>query len=112
LLDRVKRGEIDTWDYQWTACVWYHGGLTATPNVNLVTNIGFGPDATHTVTSGDEEGLPIYPLGELTHPKKVEQNVSADRHVFNHNFGGLTHPDRFMNRLKRDEISSCAPHNG
>ncbi|MFY9136475.1 glycosyltransferase family 2 protein [Zwartia sp.] len=101
LLDRVKRGEIDTWDYQWTACVWYHGGLTATPNVNLVTNIGFGPDATHTVTSGDEEGLPIYPLGELIHPQKVKQNVSADRHVFNHNFGGLNHPDRFMNRLKK-----------
>jgi integrase len=101
LLDRVQRGEIDTWDYQWTACVWYHGGLTATPNVNLVTNIGFGPDATHTVSSGDQDGLPIFPLGTLTHPKQVKQNLAADRHVFNHNFGGLDHPDRLINRLRK-----------
>jgi len=78
-----------------------YGGLTATPNVNLVTNIGFGPDATHTVSTGDEEGLPIYPLGPLTHPHAVKQNLAADRHVFNHNFGGLEHPDRLKNRIKR-----------
>ena len=106
LLDRVQCGEIDTWDYQWTACAWYHGGLTATPNVNLVTNIGFGPDATHTVSPGDKEGLPIFPLGPLTHPKHVKQNLVADRYVFNHHFGGLNHPDRLISRLKwrRDQF--------
>lgn len=106
LLDRVQKGEIDTWDYQWTACVWYHGGLTATPNVNLVTNIGFGPDATHTVKQGDEEGMPIHPLGPLTHPKKIQQDLAADRHIFDHNFGGLNHPDRLRNRLlwRRDQL--------
>ena len=98
--DRVYRGEIDTWDYQWTACVWYYGGLTATPNVNLVTNIGFGPDATHTVTNNDQAGLPVFPLGRLTHPQKIEANAHADRWVFDHNFGGLTHPLRFRNRVK------------
>ena len=105
-LDRVQRGEIDTWDYQWTACVWYHGGLTATPNVNLVTNIGFGPDATHTLSSGDEEGLPTFPLGALTHPQSVKQDLAADRFIFNKNFGGALHPDRFINRMKwrRDQI--------
>jgi hypothetical protein len=46
IFDRVAHGEIDSWAYPWTASVWYHGGLTATPNVNLVTNIGFGEDAT------------------------------------------------------------------
>jgi hypothetical protein len=99
--DRVKRGEIDTWDYQWTACVWHHGGLTATPNVNLVTNIGFGPDATHTVTGDDQAGLPTARLGVLTHPKRVVQNNNADRFVFNRNFGGREHPKRLVNRLKR-----------
>ena len=100
IFDRVYRGEIDTWDYQWTACVWYYGGLTATPNVNLVTNIGFGPDATHTVTNNDQAGLPVFPLGPLTHPQKIEANAYADRLVFDHNFGGLTHPLRFRNRAK------------
>jgi hypothetical protein len=100
LLDRVRAGEIDTWDYQWTACVWYHGGLTATPNVNLVTNIGFGPDATHTVNANDQASLAALPLGQLTHPKAIRQNYRADRFVFNQNFGGSLHPDRIMNRFK------------
>ena len=101
LFDRVSRGEIDTWDYQWTACVWYHGGLTATPNVNLVTNIGFGPDATHTVTEGDLEGLPVSALGPLIHPQAVRQDKAADKFVFNRNFGGRDHPDRMRNRINR-----------
>ena len=105
-LDRVKNGEIDTWDYQWTACAWYYGGLTATPNVNLVTNLGFGPDATHTVTTGDQEGLPAQPLGPLTHPEVIKQDRAADRFVFNHHFGGLEHPDRWRSRLRwrRDQL--------
>lgn len=101
ILDRVQRGEIDTWDYQWTASVWHHGGLTATPQVNLVTNIGFGPDATHTVSSNDEQGLPVHSLGPISHPAAIRQDFRADRYVFDRNFGGLNHPDRLINRLKR-----------
>jgi hypothetical protein len=106
LLDRVKNGEIDTWDYQWTACAWYHAGLTATPNVNLVTNLGFGPDATHTVTTGDQEGVPSLPLGGLTHPSVIKQDRVADLFVFNQQFGGLDHPSRWRNRLRwrRDQL--------
>lgn len=89
IFDRMYRNEIDTWDYPWTGSVWYHGGLTVTPNVNLVTNIGFGPDGTHTVASEDQEGLPVQSLGPLTHPKKVKQNRKADRYVFDHYFDGL-----------------------
>ena len=39
IFGKVERQEIDSWAYPWTACVWYGGGLTATPNVNLVTNM-------------------------------------------------------------------------
>lgn len=99
LLDDVQRGDIDTWDYQWTATTWYFGGLTATPQVNLVTNIGIGPDATHTVASEEQAGLPALSLGPLTHPRVIKQDLAADRYVLNHNFGGRDHPDRLHNRL-------------
>ena len=89
IFDRVRADQIDTWDYPWTASVWYHGGLTATPNVNLVTNIGFGPDATHTYVTDECEGLPVQPLGVITHPRVVEQDRGADRYVFDHTFGGI-----------------------
>lgn len=101
LLDRVQQGEIDTWDYQWTATAWFHGGLTATPQVNLVTNIGFGPEATHTVTADDQAGLPTAALGPLTHPTSIKQDLVADRYVLHQNFGGRDHPDRWRNRLQR-----------
>ena len=99
IFDKMSRGEINTWDYPWTASVWYHGGLTATPNVNLVTNIGFGPEATHTRKHEDQDGLPRYPLGVVTHPKDVTQNRQADRYAFDHHFGGVH--DRFSTRLLR-----------
>lgn len=87
IFDRVARQEIDSWAYPWTASVWYQGGLTATPNVNLVTNIGFGTDATHT-TAEHSRSLSTQPLGPLIHPASVKQDRRADRFVFEQNFGG------------------------
>jgi hypothetical protein len=46
--DKVRQGKIDTWDYQWNFAVWAHRMLTILPQKNLVRNIGFGVDATHT----------------------------------------------------------------
>jgi len=81
--DRMHAQEIDTWDYQWTASIWHHGGLTATPNVNLVSNIGFGRDATHTVrTEGAMAEMPTGAIGEITHPEKVTRDFIADSYVF------------------------------
>lgn len=88
IFDRMYRNEIDTWDFPWVANVWYYGGLTVTPNVNLVTNIGFGPDGTHTVCDKDQEGLPVHPIGKITHPKIVKLDQRADRYVFDNYIGG------------------------
>jgi hypothetical protein len=85
IFDRMHRAEIDTWDYPWTASVWYHGGLTATPNVNLVSNIGFGPDSTHTASADSPlAGMATSAIGEIRHPKTIEQDAAADRYVFDH----------------------------
>jgi len=86
---RVRAGQIDTWDYPWTGSVWYHGGLTATPNVNLVSNIGFGPDSTHTASADSLLAeIATAALGEIIHPEKVVQDRAADRYAFDHVFGG------------------------
>jgi hypothetical protein len=88
IFERVRSNEVDSWAYPWTGSVWYHGGLTATPNANLVTNIGFGPEGTHTQASEDQTGVPVEPLGLLTHPRRIKQDGRADRYVFDHVFGG------------------------
>lgn len=46
--DAAYAGELDTWDYQWELTRIAHGGLSVVPAVNLVSNIGFDADATHT----------------------------------------------------------------
>jgi hypothetical protein len=45
--DELRNGSRDVWDYQWVYWNWVHGGITVTPNVNLVHNIGFGAASTH-----------------------------------------------------------------
>jgi len=88
IFDQVFRGDINTWDYQWLACMWYKGGVTVTPNVNLVSNIGFGPDAANTKSATVLDGIPVSPLGRVTHPSEVTRHIDADRFVFDQHFGG------------------------
>ena len=89
IFDRVYGNQIDSWDYPWTACVWYHGGLTATPNVNLVSNIGFGSEATHTTSRNSSPAvMRVESIGELHHPSLIKQHSDADYYAFNSHFGG------------------------
>ncbi|MBY5267709.1 glycosyltransferase family 2 protein [Spiribacter salinus] len=88
IFDRVRAGQIDSWAYPWTASVWCHGGLTATPNVNLVSNIGFGEDSTHTSSANSPlANLPVGVIGNFTHPQRIEQDNDADRFVADQVFG-------------------------
>jgi hypothetical protein len=78
--ENVLSGNVDTWDYQWVGCVLYGGGLSATPNANLVKNIGFDNLATHTLDASQDmfAGHEITSLGKLTHPPLVEADKAAD----------------------------------
>jgi hypothetical protein len=40
----------DVWDYHWLYSRWNAMGCSIVPCINLMKNVGFGPDATHTVT--------------------------------------------------------------
>jgi hypothetical protein len=80
LFDRVASGEIDTWDTQWTLACRVQNGLTIVPSRNLVSNIGFGRDATHTSDSGHPVAtMPTFPLAlPLTHPEYPLADSVAD----------------------------------
>lgn len=72
--------QIDTWDYQWCYCVRKNEGLAISPYTNLVSNIGFGDEATHTV-SFDERyaGLETQPLAKLVHPLEIKRSLEDDK---------------------------------
>jgi hypothetical protein len=77
--DRVYRGEIDTWDYQLCLALWSQSMLCVVPSVNLVSNIGFGKDATHTKFGGIHAGMAVEALRfPLEHPAFVLPDSAAD----------------------------------
>lgn len=112
IFDDTYSGKIDTWDYQWTACVWQNGGLTATPQTNLVTNIGFGIDATHTqIDACHRFCIPAGPLpGKLRHPLWIRKHAEADRYVGETVFGYGYPKKRRRNALLAEVMHALNPH--
>lgn len=81
VLDAVHRGAVDTWDYQWAFAKLRCGGLNVVPAVNLVSNIGFGPEATHTLNAADPRAeMPTQVLAPpWHHPEPIQAWLEADR---------------------------------
>ena len=52
----LDRGHRIAWDNEWTLKRILHGGLSVVPPVNLVRNVGFGAEASHTVLATDPRG--------------------------------------------------------
>jgi hypothetical protein len=86
-LQGARENRIDTWDYQWVYTCWSQRGLAVHPAVNLVSNIGFGADATHTHFRSPLMNNPTIDLGDLRHPPHVFRHVEADRFSFDHAYG-------------------------
>ncbi len=69
---RVKNGEINTWDYQWTYALFVNNGLSIVPGKNLVSNIGFGAvKATHTNENAKCANRKISEINNIIHPKFI-----------------------------------------
>jgi len=88
IFDKTFDGKIDTWDYQLIYALMLNKGLSVTPNVNLVQNIGFGQGATHTTSPTPLANLPMGVMREIKHPPNVVSNQESDRYVFDHYYGG------------------------
>ena len=84
--DMVSNNKIDTWDFSLQHAVWKNNGLAVYPEKNLVSNIGFGADATHTIEESYRSNLPTFDLGELKHNPVLERNICADRWTFDNVF--------------------------
>lgn len=69
------------WDYQWAFACWANSGLAIFPRQNLVSNIGSGEHATHTVDKGwDWLFLPTFEMPlPLKHPVNVLHDADLDR---------------------------------
>jgi hypothetical protein len=79
------------WDFQWLKVVRRNNGLAITPNVNLVSNIGFDEYGTHTGNTSRYANMPTCPMTfPLTHPAKIQEDRAADRFTEYTFFRGAT----------------------
>lgn len=77
--ESVYNKSLDTWDHQWNLACWQHEMLAITPNVNLISNIGFGEGATHTTGPSIHSDMQTIDLQfPLRHPTEVKRNLAAD----------------------------------
>ena len=100
---RAETKSAHIWDYQWHFAVAARCGLTIVPAVNLMTNIGFGEDATHTVDSHAQLAHPE--AGEmpfpLRHPSQLLRDSRRDWQYFHEHLlrHALATARRLLNRL-------------
>lgn len=81
--------KVDSWDGQWSFTCIANDGVCIVPKVNLVSNLGFGKEATHT-TSKDGNKLAMLSTQTinfpLIHPATIKINENAEEYVMNYIF--------------------------
>ena len=89
---RTYAKKLDAWDYRWTLSLWRNHLSCIVPQVNLVRNIGFDAQATHTVEKkfADLDMHDIKPMAfPLIPPAKKEFDGRLDDQVFRNHYQKL-----------------------
>ncbi|MCK5460339.1 glycosyltransferase family 2 protein [Candidatus Parcubacteria bacterium] len=98
IFQKVYDEKINSWAYIWTYTCWLQKGITCLPNVNLISNIGFGQNSTHTNNKNHKAAnittknltLP------LIHPEIISPNKKADKFTFDNIIYGQTIRQRII----------------
>lgn len=83
IFDQVYYNKLDTWDYQWSYTKHLNRGLCIIPRINLVSNVGFRIDATHTQGKAPDYCSFHYALNfPLSHPlTHVDEQKFSDLYL-------------------------------
>lgn len=101
IFDRVHAGVMNSWSYQLDLTRIANHGLNILPRVNLVDNIGFDGDGTHTTTADDPRNKRTardiaFPLA---HPRQMMLDARRDAEYFKR-YIGYTPAERIKNAVK------------
>lgn len=93
ILRGLRSGVVDTWDFQVFFMSWKLGANHLMPGHNLVSNIGYGPSATHTVFASHMANLPTFPITLSETPVSLQPEPVIDNIIFYLRFlESMTHP--------------------
>jgi hypothetical protein len=104
-------GTLNTWDVSVAVWIRQNRLLTVVPFTNLVSNIGFGEQATHTKFEAFDVQTPMEDLqGAIRHPERISYNRKHEVQAWRRKSlrwitFPITHPFEFFNRLRRFVIA-------
>lgn len=78
----LRASLVDTWDFQMFFSCWRIGANHVMPGRNLISNIGYGPGATHTNFDSPMANLPTYPLTVGAAPVLLRPDRTVDGVIF------------------------------
>lgn len=91
--------KVDTWDYQWSFARLLQSGMSIVPCVNLVSNIGFGEDATH--TSSKDSQIAEMKNFEMKIPIELNEFTSVDRQYDRELFEKIVKGENKLSKIKK-----------
>ncbi len=83
ILKQTQKNNIDTWDYRWMYAIWKNRGVCIIPNCNLVKNIGFDEEATHT-KSNNNYPTTVASIKEIKFNNNIKLEYNADERYFDY----------------------------
>ena len=98
--DRSKKSY---WDYQMQIHLFRNSALTIHPKVNLISNIGFDSEGTHTKWNDGRGEQEVHSIMPLVHPKTMEVDCMRDEVCFakRRSRGWLVDTLSFMKHIMR-----------
>jgi hypothetical protein len=98
--NEVKMPQNHIWDIQWHFSIIKNKGISITPNINLVQNIGFGEDGTHTLREEEWNTNNIaQSLKSFNQPSVIKIDKDADHYTMENNFRVIQHYQEYVNRM-------------
>lgn len=105
IFQKMKNNEINTWDYQFTIMNLFNHTMSIVPNINLISNIGFNENATHTFNVTDAyANIPLQNFdAQIIHPNFIIPNKTADDYKLNYEFNveGIIKNKKKQNRTHK-----------
>ena len=69
-------------DYQMQIHLFLHNAITIHPQKNLISNIGFDEEGTHTLTNDGRGDKEVYSILPLFHPNEIKVDTNKDAYCF------------------------------
>ena len=100
----TRQGKLDSWAFRWMLSSWRQAAVAIAPSETTVTNVGIGPDSTHSRFADHLEAR------EQTPSAPPPNAPILDDHAFNEQFHRYFHQSTSRSRLLRMQASTFLPN--